>query len=440
MDPRIVVSGATLAIVRRCTMRKAFLAPWHPLVSEGWLYSLAWAQLKTQVAVHYSNLVVSHHHTDITLTKPNLGDFLQLLHRDMSCFTNTLLADQRYDAPREVFDDRATHAMRPLDAGAQMRQLVYDRLNCVAAGLVQRPEHMPGSVLDFDCWKRGSVVVKRPPLYFDPDERPAELELELTPPPLLMRAFDGDLAQLVYNMNRLTDDGARELRQARSYPVLGAQKVQRLHPWSEPRTLRESGGKRVPSFRIGVRGIDGAQMFRAAAEEKRDFAREHRDSRLAHCDGDHRAPYPFGTYNARVRLNRPVEPEPKDTALLTKPGPLLHDVIAETAQRKATRATTQEEQHAAHATVVELATQMRQAIIEDASQLVNEEAQRFDDQGTPAAHNDVGGGRLERVVLHRFDRRDNHPATAPRRIVTLRDARHGRLKRSSGKHGVDPPV
>jgi hypothetical protein len=42
-EPRIVVSGATTALVRRTTMRKAFLAPWDPMVEDLWLYSLAYA-------------------------------------------------------------------------------------------------------------------------------------------------------------------------------------------------------------------------------------------------------------------------------------------------------------------------------------------------------------------------------------------------------------
>jgi hypothetical protein len=30
----IYVSGATTSLVRRTTLRKAFLAPWHPLVNQ----------------------------------------------------------------------------------------------------------------------------------------------------------------------------------------------------------------------------------------------------------------------------------------------------------------------------------------------------------------------------------------------------------------------
>ena len=64
---------------------------------------------------------------------------------------------------------------------------------------------MPGSVVDFDLWKRGVIVVKKPPFYFG-ELRPEELELRVTPPPLLMQAFGGDLDRLIYHMTRLTED------------------------------------------------------------------------------------------------------------------------------------------------------------------------------------------------------------------------------------------
>ena len=52
--PRIVVDGATTAISRRTTLRKAFLGPWHPMVQQIWLYALAYAQRKCDVAVHHT--------------------------------------------------------------------------------------------------------------------------------------------------------------------------------------------------------------------------------------------------------------------------------------------------------------------------------------------------------------------------------------------------
>src|SRR5690606_6488590 len=76
-SPRIVVRGATLAITRRTTLRKAFLAPWDPRVEQAWLYALADAQRETKVAVHHGVRVITHHHASITLTEPNLGEFLR---------------------------------------------------------------------------------------------------------------------------------------------------------------------------------------------------------------------------------------------------------------------------------------------------------------------------------------------------------------------------
>ncbi len=243
--PLIVVPGATTAITRRTTLRKAFLAPWHPLVADCWLYSLADAQRETDVEVHFSTLNITHHHTDVTPTRDNLPEFTRRFHRDLSCSLHTLLCQERYDAPRELWDDRQTHYMRLVDAEAQASRLIYDALNPSAAGLVQRPEHMPMRILDFGLWKTGFIEVDRPPLYFGKD-RPDRLKLYLTPQPVLYRAFGGDIDALVYQMNKLLEDGIRAIRDARTRPVMGAKVIRRIHPWSEPKTMRESGGGRVP--------------------------------------------------------------------------------------------------------------------------------------------------------------------------------------------------
>jgi hypothetical protein len=137
-SPRIVVRGATTAITRRTTFRKAFLAPWHPLVEQCWLYALADAQRVLGFALHHTVRVITHHHTSVTLAEPILGELARRLHHDVSCALNTLLAHERYDAPRNVFDGREPHCMRLLDAAAQASHLTYEYLNPVAAGLVAR--------------------------------------------------------------------------------------------------------------------------------------------------------------------------------------------------------------------------------------------------------------------------------------------------------------
>jgi len=448
--PRIIVPGATVAITRRTTMRKAFLAPWHPGVAEAYVYSMALAQRETSVAVHHAALNVTHHHASATPERKNLPKFLRLLHHETSCAINTLLARERYDQPGELFDKRSTHIMRLCDAAAQATTLNYEFLNTTAAGLVARPEHMPGFVLDFEVWLKGYIDVFRPDFYFSKNQ-PEVLRLEVTPPPLLYKAFDGDLQALVYHMKRLADAGASELRAQRKGEPLGARRLQRLHPWSEPRTLRETRGKRVPTFRIGARGIVGWEQNIQAALETREYRREYRDARLARLDGDLDREFPYGTYKMRVEHRVPIAapPEP-DCAILTCPGPTLRQVQAEL---EAQRARGERPDRQARIALIEEA---RSALIEEAGD-IQEHASECMDFRTPVrvvaapanrpdgavdTEDDDGAG-LARVadppvvVRHRFDKPDS-TRRAARRVVTLRDRRMGR--RASGSHGGDPPA
>lgn len=441
MHPRIIVSGATCATTRRTTLRKAFLGPWHPMVKDIWLFALADAQRALTVDIHSTRLVLNHQHTCATPEGNALPEFMRRVHRDTSCAINRLLAHERYDAPGEVFDDRSAHVMRLLDAPAQMTQLAYEQNNCVAAGLVSRPEHMPDHVFDFDLWKSEGLVVKRPELYFD-TTRPSELLLTFTPPPLLMREFDGDIDKLIYAMKRLSEHAGQHLRQARRGRVpMGAQAVRRLHPWSEPRTLREKRGQHVPSFRIGARGIDGCIAAVCAAAEVRQFRAENREIRLARKAGDYNATFPFGTFEQVEIHGAPMHAQPKDTAFVTKPGPLLADVLHELEQER-----TQQERQAARAQAIAMGDDAYLAFEEEAATLAAEDEMTFETAASRAsnsgdiAQTSTTAERQQAVVQHRFARLKNDPDGAPRRVITLRDARRGRPQRSTSKHGSDPPA
>jgi hypothetical protein len=214
--------------------------------------------------------------------------------------------------------------------------------------------------------------------------------------------------------------------------------VLRLHPWSEPRTLREPGGRRVPSFRSGARGIDGRKTAAAAALETREFRHEHEEVRVARRDGDTGRSFPFGTYAARVLHGAPVEPQPKPTALVTRPGPLLSQIRQEADDLD------KAEREALHADSLKLLDEVREAFDEEAPELVAEDHLDFErDQDVqnltrPDAAPADGSGRV--VRRHRFDRepRDGELAGV-RRVVILRDARRGRPATGSSRHGVDPP-
>jgi len=139
--------------------------------------------------------------------------------------------------------------------------------------------------------------------------------------------------------------------------------------------------------------------------------------------------FPFATYGARVHLNAPCELEPKDTAFVTKPGPLLSDVMNDLGDQRQLRSSDQRE--ARHTDSIDLIEKARAAFGDESDEVIEHDAQLFDDKTRISP---------SRQVMHRFAKRDNATATAPRRIVTLRDARRGRPKRPSRKHGADPPV
>lgn len=61
---------------------------------------------------------------------------------DVGCAINTLLANEHYDFPRDVFDKRSSYAMRLVDAETQAGHSTPEYLNLVAAGLVARLEHI----------------------------------------------------------------------------------------------------------------------------------------------------------------------------------------------------------------------------------------------------------------------------------------------------------
>lgn len=442
---RIVVRGATLALTRRTMYRKAFLAPWDPLVPDIWTYALADAQRHTGVAVHSTTLCITHHHTEVGLEEPALAELLGRVHGDTSCALNALLIKNRYDAPRTIFDKRSTHVMRLMDAAAQLDQAVYDHTNPVAAGLVAKPEHMPGPVADFRVWKAGGVLVRRPDVYFD-RSRPAELELKVTPPPLLLRAFDGDVDALVHHLQRLARERVAHIARLRKRPVLGAQKTRRIHPWTEPRTLAEPGGRRVPSFKVGARPVGDQEPAdpRACALEITAWREQYRACSELHRQGDRDVEFPHGTDWMQRYHHVNVAP-PAEDALISQPGPLLQEVIEECARNRShPRA---RDEVPAHAALVEGVRDSLRETTRETIETEDLEFAEYDGRSDRAQRGDSHDGEAENDgdasdqargpaprVKHRFDPRAEGGNPGVPRVVTLRDKRRGRPPK-----GTAPP-
>ena len=191
----------------------------------------------------------------------------------------------------------------------------------------------------------------------------------------------------------------------------------------------------------------GTDQSGDGTKETREFRREHEEVRVARRDGDLTAVFPYATYGARALLNAPCKTEPKGTAFVTKPGPLLEDVMNDLEREHETRSREQRDER--HDSSIAIVVEARAAFVDECDEVIEYDSMRFEDIGSTesrniAAHSNTDRSpetteRPDRVVIHRFSKRDNDPATAPRRVITLRDKRRGRPRTPAGKHGADPP-
>jgi len=206
--------------------------------------------------------------------------------------------------------------------------------------------------------------------------------------------------------------------------------VRRLHPWSEPRTLRQTRGQPVHTFKAGARDILGVEREVVAAGETTRFRREHRDARIARRDGDLERAYPHGTYAARVHQGAPVEAEPPADAVFAKPGRTLDEVKEQLAERGAID---REERTAARRRIGE---EVKAALTEEAEALVAHDDLELCRKVTVVDAGDDAEGGVE--VRHRLDKRPTERSSAAR-VVTLRDRRRGRPQRADKRGGSEPP-
>ena len=172
--PRRIIPGATYMLTRRAYQRTFRMRP-HPVTNQIALYCLAVAAAKYDMLIHAIVLMSNHLHLVATDPTGRLPDFLRDFHRS---FAKALNASQGQwenlwsaEHPSEVL-------LPTLDD--VVAKVAYTVANPVAAGLVEDPSQWPGVLL----WKPGSMVVRRPDVYFDPKgASPDTATLNICPAP-----------------------------------------------------------------------------------------------------------------------------------------------------------------------------------------------------------------------------------------------------------------
>ena len=427
-----MVRGGTYALVRRTAFRKALLAPWHPAVMETWLYVLAGAAQRTGVRVQHTMLCVTHQHTTVTVgPDANLPEFTEYLHREMSKALNVLMRSVGYEPPGQIFDGRQTSQMRLLDAAAALSHVMYERVNGVAAGLVRRPREMPGCRFDFGLWKGEPLVIRRPEFYFNPRTAEAERELVFEVDPLTYREFGGDIERIVHHARTTERKVVQALGRARSFPVLGAQRLRRIHPYNEPRTPRDPSREVVPTFKMGARGVTGRVARVTVCQEVSAFREGHRSANALRRAGEP-ALYPAGTYKMRVQHGVAVD-DPDEHAILVAPGQTLAEVEAELEQSTEPRG----------AAPTDAADEVLEAFVREAGDVLESDRLQFgwpghDDSGPngggPDGQDGSRGPKRRGVTIQHLSRTTREADTS--RLVILRDHRRGRPRKPKGR---EPP-
>jgi len=144
VHPRLITENACVAITRRTSFRKAFLAPWAGAsrdvvsgaaaealrrgssstahwdeVGQIFAYAAAVAQRATKIDWHQLVLNVTHHHSQATPRDRELAEATRILHRTTSRALNWLLPERGFDAAGSVFDKRQTHwtTLRDVEEG-----------------------------------------------------------------------------------------------------------------------------------------------------------------------------------------------------------------------------------------------------------------------------------------------------------------------------------
>lgn len=379
------------------------------MVMQTWLFVLAGAQHRTRVSIHHTTLTITHHHTSVTTPDTaNLPKFTEYVHREMSKALNVLLASQRYEAPGQIFEDRQTHQMRLLDAPACMSHVMYERLNCVAAGLVERPHQMPDCRFDFGRWHGEPLVVKRPPFYFNPKTTEPERELHFEVDPLTFLEFSGDIDRIVHHFRKAERLATQSFRQARRFRVIGTKRLRRIHPYNEPRTRREPSRQLIPTFKVGARGITGRSIRSRACQEVSAFRKAHADANaVRRVEGS--ASYPAGTYKMRLLHDVSVL-EASPDAIITAPGVTLDEATELVGVRRPSETTVPE--------------QVSAAFDEEAERVLDEDRFTFSRADTTPATVDVE--HVQSAVRN----------SCASRVVVLRDYRRGRPRKPQGR---EPP-
>ncbi len=284
--PRQLVPGATYLVTRRCAQREFLLKP-SRVTNDVFLYVLALAAQRFDIAIHAFCVLSNHFHIVLTDTNASLPAFHQLLDALVARALNASLG--RWEA---FWAPNSYSAVTLISPGDVVEKTAYVLANPVAAGLVGTGAAWPGVWSAPERIGGEAYVTRRPKHFFDAKGGlPEKVALHLTAPPGFHSAqqFRDALQPVLENH----ETNARTHWRARG-GFLGVARVHAQKPSARP-----APGEPRRKLNPRVAGRDKWKRIEAL-QRLVAFLRSYREAWNARAAGDTEAIFPYGTYLMRV--------------------------------------------------------------------------------------------------------------------------------------------
>jgi hypothetical protein len=272
-------------ITRRCSERRFFMRPDRE-TTNAFVYCLAVAAQRYNVAVIFTAAMSNHHHTGVVDRDGRLPEFLAHFHKLFAKHQNALRGRwENFWAPEQ---SSAVELVTPDDAFAKM---VYAITNPVKDNLVTRTRHWPG----VDCLsaieQAVPLVASKPLRFFRQanDLLPPVVHLDFVRPPGFEHLGHDAWVELLRSRISQVESSADIERATTGARVLGRKTV-RKQPWRDRPSSQEP--RRQLSPRVACR--DKWRRVEALARN-RAFVAAYRDARALFILGQP-ARFPPGTY------------------------------------------------------------------------------------------------------------------------------------------------
>jgi REP element-mobilizing transposase RayT len=280
--PREVIPGRFYMITRRCTQRQFLLRP-DEETNNAFLYCLAEAAQRCNIAVLLTCAMSNHHHTVIFDRDGTVPAFTEHFHKLLAKCQNAWRG--RWE---NLWSSEQVCVVHLVDPGDVMRKLVYVATNPVKDRLVEKAHHWPGVNGLVALLGGRTLHATRPRHFFRPGGRmPAAVTLSLALPPEL-----GDPQPLLAELRAqvaATEAAATAERLRTGARVLGRRAILR-------QSWRACPASTAPRRNLRPRLAARSQWSRIEAlRRNREFLAAYREAR-AHWLAGAAAQFPVGTY------------------------------------------------------------------------------------------------------------------------------------------------